>query len=253
MKAEPLLRVVDLRASHGRLAAVKGISFDVPLGGAVAIVGPNGAGKSTALNAIAGGVRDVSGTVVFAGNSIARLDPEVIALRGLSLVPEGRHVFASLSVAENLHIGGYLRSSKAEAESDLHKVLQYFPRLKERLHQAAGKLSGGEQQMLVLGRALMTRPKLLLIDEPSLGLAPKIVDQVYDTLHTLRQEEGLSLLVNEQNSKRVLKYMDDIHVLREGAIQLSGKSADLNSGSAVADAYFGHGAFSSSESWVATK
>jgi branched-chain amino acid transport system ATP-binding protein len=247
MTVEPLLRVVGLRASYGRLAAVKGISFDVPEGSAVAIVGPNGAGKSTTLNAIAGGVRDVSGTIVFAGNSIARLDPEIIALRGLSLVPEGRHVFASLSVAENLHIGSYLRSSRAEAKSDLHKVLQYFPRLKERLHQAAGKLSGGEQQMLVLGRALMTRPRLLLIDEPSLGLAPKIVDQVYDTLRTLRREEGLSLLVNEQNSKRVLKYMDDIHVLREGVIQLSGTSANLNSGSAVADAYFGHGAFSSGE------
>lgn len=242
----PLLKVESLRVSYGRLVAVRDVSLEVAKGAAVAIVGPNGAGKSTALNAIAGGVRDVVGRVALDGRSILRQRPESIARLGVSLVPEGRHVFATLTVEENLLIGGYLRSSNAQARQDMHRILEYFPRLKERLSQPAGKLSGGEQQMLVIGRALMTKPRLILVDEPSLGLAPKIIDEVYELLLALRKDQGLSLLINEQNSKRVLKFLDEIYVLRAGAIQIHGRCDDLLGSTSVTDAYFGNSAFSKS-------
>lgn len=245
---EALLKVENLQVSYGRFVAVRGVSLVVPNAGAVAIVGPNGAGKSTTLSAIAGGLRDVSGAIQLGGTSILREKPERTAMRGLSLVPEGRHVFASLTVRENLMIGSYMRGDSAQSATDLQKVLTYFPRLRERFSQAAGKLSGGEQQMLVLGRALMTRPRILLVDEPSLGLAPRIIDEVYDILLALRKDEGLALLINEQNSKRVLKFMDDIYVLREGEIQMQGKCEALRTGTLVSDAYFGHGAISAQHS-----
>jgi branched-chain amino acid transport system ATP-binding protein len=237
-----LLVVQGLSVAYGRLVAVRDVSFTVARGAVVAIVGPNGAGKSTTLAAIAGGVRARAGTVTLDGAVITGGRPEEIAQRGVSLVPESRHVFASMTVEENLLIGSFMRGNRAEAKADLAKILHRFPRLKERLREAGGKLSGGEQQMLVIARALMTRPRLLLIDEPSLGLAPKVVDEVYELLDRLRRSESLTVLINEQNSRRVLKFADEVHVLREGRIQLSGKRAQLEE-AMISQAYFGVGGF----------
>lgn len=243
MSVPTMLSVQDLRLGYGRAMVLHGVSFDVPKGGIVAIVGPNGAGKSSTLGAIAGGVRSTSGRVLFEGAPIHGHPPEQIAAIGISFVPEGRHVFGSLTVEENLRVGTFMRKDRATADQDLERVLTYFPRLRERLRQAGGKLSGGEQQMLVIGRALMTRPRLMLIDEPSLGLAPRIVEEVYSILRSLRDDEGLSILVNEQSSRRVMQFADQIIVLREGTIQLRGQPKDLQHGHAMHDAYFGAGTF----------
>ena len=237
-----LLEVRDLRLGYGRAMVLHGVSFTVPAGGLVAIVGPNGAGKSSTLGAIAGGNRATSGTIRFEGREIIGHKPEEIAAGGLSFVPEGRHVFASLTVEENLRVGTFGRTNRETVEDDLARVLDYFPRLKERLRQPGGKMSGGEQQMLVIGRALMCNPRLMLIDEPSLGLAPRIVEDVYETLQRLRKEEGLSILVNEQSSRRVMKYADEIIVLREGMVQLRGAPATF-AAETLHDAYFGAGTF----------
>jgi branched-chain amino acid transport system ATP-binding protein len=237
-----MLAVRGLSAGYGRLVAVRNVSFDVPRGAMVAIIGPNGAGKSTTLAAIAGGVKARAGTVILDGVDVTGARPEVIAKYGASLVPESRRVFASMTVEENLRIGSFMRGNAAEAKADLAKILHRFSRLKERLHEAAGKLSGGEQQMLAIARALMTRPRLLLVDEPSLGLAPKIVDGVYELLDSLRRSENLTVVINEQNSRRVLKFADEVHVLREGQIQLSGKSEQLGE-AMISQAYFGIGGF----------
>lgn len=242
MSADHILRVTDLRISYGRVQVLHGVSFDVPSGALLAIVGPNGAGKSSTLSAIAGGVSG-AGDVRFGGRPILGLKPEAIARSGLSFVPEGRHVFGSLSVEENLRIGSFMRGDRQRVEHDLQLVLNYFPKLKERIRQAGGKLSGGEQQMLVIGRALMTRPKLILIDEPSLGLAPRIVEEVYAILHRLRSQEGVSILVNEQSSRRVMNFVDEIIVLRDGRVQLKGRPSDLAKSHALHDAYFGTGTF----------
>jgi len=237
-----ILEVRDLRLGYGRAMVLHGVSFTVPAGGLVAIVGPNGAGKSSTLGAIAGGNRVTSGTIRFESREIIGRKPEEIAAAGLSFVPEGRHVFASLTVEENLLVGTFGRTKRGTVEADLARVLDYFPRLKERLGQPGGKMSGGEQQMLVIGRALMCNPRLMLIDEPSLGLAPRIVEDVYETLQRLRKEEGLSILVNEQSSRRVMKYADEIIVLREGMVQLRGAPASLAAEN-LHDAYFGAGTF----------
>ncbi|WP_245513646.1 MULTISPECIES: ABC transporter ATP-binding protein [unclassified Mesorhizobium] len=242
MSADHILRVTDLRIAYGRVQVLHGVSFDVPSGALLAIVGPNGAGKSSTLSAIAGGVSG-AGDVRFDGRPILGLKPEAIARSGLSFVPEGRHVFGSLSVEENLRIGTFMRGDRQRVERDLQLVLNYFPKLKERIRQAGGKLSGGEQQMLVIGRALMTRPKLILIDEPSLGLAPRIVEEVYAILHRLRSQEGVSILVNEQSSRRVMNFVDEIIVLRDGRVQLKGRPSDLAKSHALHDAYFGTGTF----------
>jgi branched-chain amino acid transport system ATP-binding protein len=237
-----MLVVRGLSVAYGRLVAVRDVSFTVARGAMVAIIGPNGAGKSTTLAAIAGGVKARTGTVTLDGGVITGARPEAIAERGISLVPESRHVFASMTVEENLWIGSFMRGNRAEMKADLAKILHRFPRLRERLHEAGGKLSGGEQQMLVIARALMTRPRLLLIDEPSLGLAPKAVDEVYDLLDSLRRSEALTVWINEQNSRRVLKFADEVHVLREGRIQLSGKCGQLEE-TTISQAYFGIGGF----------
>ena len=236
------LEVRGLSVAYGRLVAVHDVSFGVARGSVVAIIGPNGAGKSTTLAAVAGGVTSRAGNIQFNGVPITGARPEAIAKMGMSLVPEARHVFASMTVEENLRIGTFLRNDAAQAKADMARMLQRFPRLKARLHEAGGKLSGGEQQMLVIARALMTRPTLLLIDEPSLGLAPKVVDEVYELLESLRRSEGLTVLINEQNSRRVLKFADEVHVLREGRIQLSGKKGQLEA-TTISQAYFGMGGF----------
>ena len=234
-----MLRVDALRVAYGRLAALRGVSIAVAQGEIVCIVGPNGAGKSSLLNAIAGGVVPEAGTISFEGENLVGMRPERVARLGLSLVPEGRHVFSTLTVAENLRLGTFMRRPSAAVEQRFAQIMAYFPRLRERQSSPAGGLSGGEQQMLVIGRALMTAPRLVMVDEPSLGLAPKIIDQVYEILLDLRRTNGLTLLINEQSSQRVLKCADRIYVLRNGAIQLEDLASNLQDGEAIMHAYFG--------------
>jgi branched-chain amino acid transport system ATP-binding protein len=234
-----MLEVEDIYVNYGRLAALRGVSLKVEQGEVICVLGPNGAGKSTMLASIAGGVKPHRGTINLAGVPLTGKAPEAISRLGVSLVPEGRHVFATLSVDENLRIGTYQRRDRSKIESDRERILELFPRLRERLTQPAGRLSGGEQQMLAIGRALMTRPRLMMIDEPSLGLAPKIVDQVYNVLLDRCRREGVTLLINEQSSDRVLKFADRIYVLRDGSIRLHGRAPDLRDGAAIMSAYFG--------------
>src|ERR1700722_5882526 len=236
-----LLDVENLSVRYGDLVALRGASLTVSEGEVVCIIGPNGAGKSTTLATIAGGVTPVSGDIRLDGRTILGQRPEQIARLRLSLVPEGRHIFGTLTVAENLQIGGYMLGDRAAARSDMERLLDHFPRLRERLRYPAGRLSGGEQQMLAVARAVMTRPRLLLVDEPSLGLGPKIIDQIYEILLELRRREKLTLLLNEQSSARVLKFADHIYVLKGGAVGLEGRAADLRDGEAIRHAYFGFG------------
>ena len=234
-----LLEVADLHVHYGRLAALRGVSLRVDEGEIVCIVGPNGAGKSTTLLAISGVLVPTSGTITFDSKTINGLSPEVIAKLGISQVPEGRHVFTTLNVEENLSIGTAMRTDKAAIERDYRRVLELFPVLAERRRQSAGKLSGGEQQMLVIGRALLTKARIMTIDEPSLGLAPNLINRVYDVLLELREREGLTLLVVEQSSERALKSADRIYVLRNGEVQLEGDAKDLRDTELVHQAYFG--------------
>lgn len=234
-----ILEITDLSVQYGRLVALRGVSLSVDEGEIACVVGPNGAGKSTTLNAISGVLRSVTGRITFEGNSLIGSSPEDVAGRGITQVPEGRHIFTSMTVDENLLIGAALRRDAAEIRRDRERVLETFPALASRIRQAAGKLSGGEQQMLAIGRALMSKPKFVMIDEPSLGLAPKIVDLVYEVLLDLRASRGLTLLIVEQSSERALRAGDKIYVLRNGQVQLSGAAADLQDGEAVKSAYFG--------------
>jgi branched-chain amino acid transport system ATP-binding protein len=234
-----LLEIDRINVRYGNLVALRDVSVTVAEGEVVCIIGPNGAGKSTTLAAVAGGVTPFSGDIRLAGQSILGQQPEQIARLGLSLVPEGRHVFGTLTVEENLKIGGFVQAERSAAKADLERMLTLFPRLAERRHMPAGRLSGGEQQMLVVARAVMTRPRLLLVDEPSLGLAPRIVDQIYEMLLDLRKRANLTLLINEQSSNRILKHADRIYVLRGARIQLEGTAAELQDGEAIRSAYFG--------------
>jgi branched-chain amino acid transport system ATP-binding protein len=234
-----LLNVSGITVHYGRLAAVRDVSIEVNESEIVCVVGPNGAGKSTTLLTVSGILSPTTGTITFDDKNITGMNPENVARLGISQVPEGRHVFTSLNVEENLRIGTRMRKDKGEIEKDYKMVLEMFPVLAERRRQPAGKLSGGEQQMLVIGRALLTRPRLMTIDEPSLGLGPKIVDRVYEVLTDLRNRIGLTLLIVEQSSERALKAADRIHVLRSGQIQLSGNAKDLLDGEKVKQAYFG--------------
>jgi branched-chain amino acid transport system ATP-binding protein len=234
-----MLRIEDLEVRYGRLAALRGVSLEVKQGEIVCVIGPNGAGKSSLFAAIAGGIAPHRGSVLLDSKEIVGARPEQIARLGLSLIPEGRHVFSTLTVEENLRIGAFMARGAGSIEARLSQVMAHFPRLAERRRLSAGGLSGGEQQMLVIGRALMTDPRVMLVDEPSLGLAPKIIDQVYEILLDLRQKNGLTLLINEQSSKRVLKHADRIYVLRNGEIQLRDHARNLQDGSAIMQAYFG--------------
>ncbi len=232
-----MLQVEDLHVRYGRVPAVRGVSVTVEKGEIVCIVGPNGAGKSTTLRTIAGGQTPTRGTITLDGRSIVGETPETVARRGLSLVPEGRHVFSQLSVEENIRLGSQMRRDKAETEEDFQRMLTEFPFLRERLSTPGGKLSGGEQQQLVIARALMTRPKLILLDEPALGLGPLVVDTVYKILRSLR-DAGITLLIVEQSTHRALENTDRIYVLRSGEIVLHGKSNELND-EQLEQAYFG--------------
>ena len=210
-----LLKVTDLRVSYGGIEALKGISFDVEEGQIVTLIGANGAGKSTTLRAISGLVHPSGGTVEFAGKDVTGADTQKIVEGGIALVPEGRRVFPNLTVLENLKIGAYLRRDDAAVRQDLEEIFELFPRLKERQWQRAGTLSGGEQQMLAVGRAMMTRPRLMMMDEPSLGLAPLVVKDIFRIIQILKQR-GITILLIEQNANAALKCADYGFVMETG-------------------------------------
>ncbi len=235
-----MLTLKSLQAGYGRLTVLKGISLHVRPGEVVTLIGGNGAGKSTALRAISGLLPPFKGTVEFNGTDLTRLPPERIVSLGLALVPEGRRVFASLSVAANLELGAFHRRDQRQARRDLAAIQERFPLLRERAAQPAGTLSGGEQQILAICRALMARPRLLMLDEPSMGLAPLMVNQVYQILQELK-DEGTTLLLIEQNARAALKLADRGYVLETGRIILDGAAAELREDPEVQRAYLGKG------------
>jgi len=235
-----MLKIRNLYAYYGSVMALSGVTCHVRKGEIVALIGANGAGKTTLLNAVCGLVRQ-EGEVHFQGRPICGLAPEEIVGLGVSMVPEGRQLFAPMTVAENLELGAYPRyrlQARGAIDQDLKRVFQLFPRLQERLGQKAGTLSGGEQQMLAIGRAMMARPRLLLLDEPSLGLAPLVVEDIMATLSRLRAE-GMTILLVEQNARAALKVADRAYVLETGRIILSGAAADLLQDRQVTRAYLG--------------
>jgi branched-chain amino acid transport system ATP-binding protein len=233
-----LLTVSNLQVSYGGIEALKGISFDVEKGQIVTLIGANGAGKSTTLRAISGLVPIKAGAINFDGRDITSLDTSRLVSEGIVMVPEGRRVFANLTVLENLKIGAYLRKDPQEVARTIDYVYERFPRLKERHWQLAGTLSGGEQQMLAVGRALMARPRLLMMDEPSLGLAPLVVRDIFAIIKMLAQE-GITILLIEQNANAALRAADSAYVLETGRITLSGTGTELLNNQSVRDAYLG--------------
>ncbi len=235
-----MLTLKSVQAGYGRLPVLKGISLHVRAGEVVALIGGNGAGKSTTLRTISGLLRARKGLIEFAGQDLTRLAPERIVTLGLALVPEGRRVFNTLSVTANLELGAYHRGDKSEVRRDLEELRQRFPILAARAYQAAGTLSGGEQQILAIGRALMARPRLLMLDEPSMGLAPRMVTQVYGILADLKKS-GTTILLVEQNARAALKVADRGYVLETGRIILDGAAADLREDPEVQRAYLGKG------------
>ena len=235
-----MLTLKSVQAGYGRLPVLKGISLHVRLGEVVTLIGGNGAGKTTTLRTISGLLPAQKGTIYFTGQDLTRLPPERIVTLGLALVPEGRRVFRTLSVTANLELGAYHRSDKGRARQDLEELRRRFPILGERAHQAAGTLSGGEQQILAIGRALMARPRLLMLDEPSMGLAPRMVTQVYEILTELKRS-GTTILLVEQNARAALKVADRGYVLETGRIILDGSAADLREDPEVQRAYLGKG------------
>lgn len=233
-----ILEIRDLVVSYGGIEAVKGISLDVEQGKIVTLIGANGAGKSTTLKAISGIVKPKSASIKFNGEELVGKSPDYIVSKGITLVPEGRRVFPNLTVLENLKIGAYLRKDKEKIKADIHHVYELFPRLKEREWQLAGTLSGGEQQMLAMGRALMSRPKLLMLDEPSMGLAPILVEQIFDIIKLLHKE-GTTILLVEQNAQMALSVADRAYVLETGKITLSGTGEELIRSDEIRRAYLG--------------
>ena len=233
-----MLEVNDLCVSYGAINALKGISFNVDKNEIITLIGSNGAGKTTTLHAISNIIKKQSGSIKFEGENINSMSAEKIVKRNLIQVPEGRHVFANLTVRENLELGAYLRKDNVAIKRDMDKVFELFPRLKERFKQYAGTLSGGEQQMLAMGRALMAEPKLLLLDEPSMGLAPILVDEIFEIIKKINSE-GTTILLVEQNAFKALSIADRAYVLETGNIAKSGKASDLIVDPAVKSAYLG--------------
>ncbi len=233
-----MLQVKNLCVSYGAIKALKGISFDVEKGEIISLIGSNGAGKTTTLHSVSNIIRKQSGSVFFEGEDISDMSADKIVARNLIQVPEGRRVFANLTVRENLELGAYLRKDKAEIARDMEKVFSLFPRLKERVRQAAGTLSGGEQQMLAMGRAIMSKPRLLLLDEPSMGLAPILVDEIFEIIKRINAD-GTTILLVEQNAYKALSIADRAYVLETGEIKKSGLAADLIKDESVKAAYLG--------------
>lgn len=234
-----MIKIDNLVVSYGGIEALKDISLEVPEGKIVTLVGANGAGKSTTLKSIVGLVKPKSGSIDYNGTDLTRLNTQDMVKRGIALVPEGRRVFADLTVLENLKIGAYTRTDKKGIEADLEHVYTLFPRLKERTWQLAGTLSGGEQQMLAIGRALMSRPKLIMMDEPSLGLAPIIVKELFGIIKKINQE-GMTVLLIEQNANAALKIADIGYIMETGKITLKGSGHELLHNDEIKKAYLGH-------------
>ena len=233
-----ILHVEDLNVYYGSIHAVKGISFDVEEGEIVTLIGANGAGKSTTLNTVAGLLKPRTGKVEFDGESLLGIAPHTIVGKGIALCPEGRRVFLQMSVRENLEMGAFTRKDASEIATSLDDVFRRFPRLKERENQVAGTLSGGEQQMLAMGRALMSKPRLLMLDEPSMGLAPILVQEIFDIIEQLH-DAGTTVLLVEQNARMALSVADRAYVLETGAVSMSGTASDLANDDRVKQAYLG--------------
>ena len=233
-----MLEVKDLQVYYGVIQALKGISFHVNQGEVIALIGANGAGKTTTLQTLTGILSPKSGSIVFEGKDLTRTPAHKIVEMGMAHVPEGRRVFADMSVYENLLLGAYTRKDKAEIAESLASVYKRFPRLEERKGQRAGTLSGGEQQMLAMGRALMSRPRIILMDEPSMGLSPIFVNEIFDIIREV-SESGTTVLLVEQNAKKALSIADRAYVLETGSITMDGKAEDLLNDEAVQKAYLG--------------
>ena len=233
-----MLEVKDLQVYYGMIHAIKGVSFHVNEGEIIALIGANGAGKTTILHTITGLLAPKGGQVVFEGKDITKTPAHKIVELGMAHVPEGRRVFAQLSVYQNLKMGAYTRSDKNEIEESLEMVYKRFPRLEERKNQMAGTLSGGEQQMLAMGRALMSKPRIILMDEPSMGLSPILVNEIFDIIQSV-SASGTTVLLVEQNAKKALAIADRAYVLETGKITMSGKAKDLLNDEAVQKAYLG--------------
>jgi branched-chain amino acid transport system ATP-binding protein len=235
---QPLLTLEDVHVYYGNIAAVKGVSLRVMPGEIVTLIGSNGAGKSTTLRTISGLLRPRKGSVHFAGARVDGVPAHEIVGLGIAQAPEGRRIFPRMTVAENLDLGGFLRNDKDGLAADKEQVLELFPRLRERINQKAGTMSGGEQQMLAVARALMARPKLLLLDEPSMGLAPVLVDLIFDTIGRIR-EQGTTVLLVEQNARAALAVADRAYVLESGSLKLEGPAKELAADESIIKAYLG--------------
>ena len=233
-----MLEVKDLEVYYGIIQAIKGVSFHVEKGEVIALIGANGAGKTTILHTVTGLISPKKGSVIFEGKDITKVPAHKIVSMGMAHVPEGRRVFAELSVYENLKMGAYTRTDKAEIEESLKNVYKRFPRLEERKNQMAGTLSGGEQQMLAMGRALMSKPGIILMDEPSMGLSPILVNEIFDIIRSV-SESGTTVLLVEQNAKKALSIADRAYVLETGNITLEGNAKDLLEDDSIKKAYLG--------------
>jgi len=236
--SEPVLSVKDLRVHYGVIEALRGVSLEVPEGKVVALIGANGAGKTTTLRAISRMLRPSAGSVRFKGEELTRLQPHDIVARGLAHAPEGRGIFLNLTVKENLDLGAFLRTDSAGIAEDRERMFATFPILRERMNQVSGTLSGGEQQMLSVARALMSRPKLLLLDEPSLGLAPQVVERIFQVLKEVAAQ-GVALLLVEQNAHKALQIAHRAYVLETGEVVMQGSGAELLASPEVRKAYLG--------------
>jgi branched-chain amino acid transport system ATP-binding protein len=235
---KPMLLIKNLVVHYGAINALKGVSFEVERGEIVCLIGANGAGKTTILHSVSGIIKKTSGQVLLEEYDITQAKPDFIVKAGLVQVPEGRRVFSNMTVKENLEMGAYTRNNKTEIKHDMDMVFDTFPRLKERLNQAAGTLSGGEQQMLAMGRALMSAPKLLLLDEPSMGLAPILVDEIFAVIRRIN-ENGAAILLVEQNAHKALEIADRAYILETGIVKKSGKASSLINDPAIIEAYLG--------------
>ena len=233
-----MLEVKDLEVYYGVIQAIKGVSFHVDQGEVIALIGANGAGKTTILHTVTGLLAPKKGSVYFEGKEITKMPAHKIVSLGMAHVPEGRRVFAELSVYENLKMGAYTRKDRSEIAATLEKVYERFPRLKERRNQMAGTLSGGEQQMLAMGRALMSKPKIILMDEPSMGLSPILVNEIFDIIQEV-SNSGTTVLLVEQNAKKALSIADRAYVLETGKISIEGKAKDLLEDDSIKKAYLG--------------
>ncbi len=234
-----MLKVRDLEAGYGRMPAIHGVSFDVEEGKIVAILGSNGAGKTTTLKTVTGVLKATAGSVEYKGENLIGVPSHLMVTKGISMVPEGRHLFPKLSILDNLMMGAYTIKDKAKIEQTLQTIYNIFPILKERSSQLAGTMSGGEQQMVAIGRALMSNPELLILDEPSLGIMPKLVDEIFEFIVKINKEMGVTIVIVEQNADKTLAFADYVYVINEGKTVLEGTGAELRTNDQVKKVYLG--------------